>query len=71
MSVVEYEKKYTELSKYAASVLIDERARCKRFEDGLKEEICTPVTASVNRDNFTNLVEATMRVEKSLLGNKT
>lgn len=27
MSVVEYEKKYTELSKYAASVLIDERAR--------------------------------------------
>ncbi|XP_038904244.1 uncharacterized protein LOC120090589 [Benincasa hispida] len=66
MSVAEYEKKYTELSKYAISVIEDKRDRCRRFKDGLREDIRTPVTASVECNDFAQLVETTMRVERSI-----
>uniref|UniRef100_A0A0A0LR88 Retrotransposon gag domain-containing protein n=2 Tax=Cucumis sativus TaxID=3659 RepID=A0A0A0LR88_CUCSA len=44
MTVVEYEKKYTKLSKYATSLIEDEAKRCKRFEEGLREKIRTPMS---------------------------
>ncbi|KAA0042457.1 reverse transcriptase [Cucumis melo var. makuwa] len=65
MTVVEYEKKYTELSKYATRVIEDEVERCKRFEEGLKE-IHTPVTSCADWNDFSKLVEAALRVQKSL-----
>ena len=71
MSVAEYEKKYTELSKYATAIVADEIDRCKRFEEGLREEIRNPVTASAEWTNFSKLVETAMRVERSLTGKKT
>ena len=46
--MAEYEKKYTELSKYAMTIVADEIDRCKRFEEGLREEIRTPVTANAD-----------------------
>jgi len=70
MTVAEYEKKYTELSKYATTVIADETDQCKRFEEGLREEIRTPVTASVECMDFSRLVEAAMRVERSLMEKK-
>lgn len=70
MSVAEYEKKYTELAKYAMVVIADETDRCKRFEEGLQKEIRTPVIASVEWSDFAKLVEAAMRVEKSIAKEK-
>ncbi|KAA0054924.1 zf-CCHC domain-containing protein [Cucumis melo var. makuwa] len=66
MTVAEYEKKYIKLSKYATSVIEDEAERCKRFKEGLRGEICTPVTACVDWNDFSKLVEATLRVDKCL-----
>ena len=66
MTVAEYEKKYTELSKYATRVIVDEGERCKRFEEGLREEIRTPVAACADWNDFSKLVEVALRVEKSL-----
>lgn len=46
MLVAEYERKFTNLSKYAIGIVIDEVNRCKRFVEGLRKEIRTPVTAT-------------------------
>lgn len=54
------------LSTYVHSIIADESNRCKRFEEGLRREIRTPVTASVKWKEFSKLVEAAMRVEKNL-----
>src|ERR1051325_3074114 len=67
-SVAEYEKKFTELSKYAQLLVSSEEDRCRRFEDGLREEIRTPVTASTTWTDYAKLVETAMRVEKSVAG---
>ncbi|KAA0050582.1 uncharacterized protein E5676_scaffold1737G001590 [Cucumis melo var. makuwa] len=45
LSVAEYERKYTELSRYADVIVASESDRCRRFERGLHFEIRTPVTA--------------------------
>ena len=71
MSVAEYEKKFTELAKYALAIVAEEADKCKRFEEGLRGEIRTLVIASTEWINFTKLVEAAMRVEKSLTEGKT
>ena len=71
MSVAEYERKFTELAKYALAIVTEEADKCKRFEEGLQGEIRTPVTASTEWMNFTKLVEAAMRVEKSLAEERT
>src|ERR1051325_3609979 len=65
-TVAEYEKKYTELSRYAHSLDTNEIDRCKRFEDGLREEIRTPIIASTAWVDYATLVETAMRVEKSV-----
>ncbi|KAA0036678.1 uncharacterized protein E5676_scaffold863G00050 [Cucumis melo var. makuwa] len=66
VTVAKHEKKYIELSKYTTSVIEDEAERCKRFEEGLLEEIRTPMIACVDWVDFSKLVEAILRVEKSL-----
>ena len=71
MSVAEYERKFTELAKYALAIVTEEADKCKRFEEGLRGEIRTSVTASAEWVDFTKLVEAAMRVEKSLTEGKT
>ncbi|CAA3003162.1 uncharacterized protein LOC111369392 isoform X1, partial [Olea europaea subsp. europaea] len=63
-TVAEYQKKFLELSKYAAALVADEVDKCRRFEYGLKEEIRSVVTAS-GYENLGKLVEA-LRVEKIL-----
>lgn len=70
MIVAEYEKKYTQLSKYAYTIVVDEVDRCKIFEEGLRRDIRTLLTASVDWTKFSKLVEAAIRVEKSLAKEK-
>lgn len=65
-SVAKYEKKFTELAKYAMVVIADEIDRCKQFEEVFQKEIQTLVTASAKWSDFAKLVKASMRVEKNL-----
>ncbi|XP_038890030.1 uncharacterized protein LOC120079741 [Benincasa hispida] len=66
MSVVEYEQKFTELSQYALPIIAEEKDRCRKFEQGLRKEIKTPVTSTANWLDFNQLVERATRVERSL-----
>ncbi|KAA0035974.1 hypothetical protein E5676_scaffold349G00360 [Cucumis melo var. makuwa] len=66
LSVVEYKKKFTELAKYAMALIDSETKRCRRFVDGLRGKIRTPVVPTVVRNDYAQLVDATLRVEKSM-----
>ena len=63
MTVAEYEVKFTQLSRYASSMVATERDKCRRFEEGLKYEIRIKITIGELR-NFTNLRAAAIRVER-------
>ena len=66
LSVADYEKKFSHLSKYALELVLTEAFRCRQFEDGLNESIkryLTPVTA-FQLVNFYQLVQAALKVEK-------
>ncbi|KAH9679701.1 Endonuclease [Citrus sinensis] len=65
LTVEEYEKKFLDLSRFATSVVGDEREGCRRFEDGLRFEIRTTVTASPY-NLFGEVVEAARRVEDNI-----
>ena len=39
LSVAEYEKEFSHLSKYASEVVLIEAFRCRQFKDGLNESI--------------------------------
>ena len=39
LSVAEYEKEFSHLSKYAPELVLIEAFHCKQFEDGLNESI--------------------------------
>ena len=67
LSVAEYEKEFSHLSKYAPKVVLTKAFRCRQFEDGLNESIkryLAPVT-SLQHVNFYQLVQVAMKVEKS------
>ena len=58
LSVVEYEKEFSHLSKYAPESVLTEAFQCWQFEDGLNESIkgyLTPVTL-LQQVNFYQLV---------------
>ena len=44
MSVIEYQREFTRLSKYAPEILVSEEEKCCRFEDGLNDHIRAHVT---------------------------
>ena len=39
MSVTEYQREFTRLSKYAPEILVYEEEICRKFEDGLNDHI--------------------------------
>ena len=47
-TIVEYEKNFTKLAKYALAFVMDEADKCKHFEDGLRTEIRALVTTNMN-----------------------
>ena len=44
MSVTEYQREFTQLSRYAPEILVSEEERCCKFEDGLNDHIRANVT---------------------------
>ena len=65
--MLEYEKEFSRLSKYAPEPTLTETFRCRQFEDGLKESIKRYLTAIILLQvvNFYQLVQASMKIEKS------
>ena len=67
LTVAEYEKEFSCVSKYALELVFIETFRCRQFEDDLKESIkryLTTVT-SLQVVNFYQLVQATMKIGES------
>ncbi|XP_050935188.1 uncharacterized protein LOC127143928 [Cucumis melo] len=71
LSVAKYERKYTELSRYAEMIVPSESDLCCRFERGLRFEIRARVTAIAKWTNFSQLVETALRVEQSIVEKKS
>ena len=72
LSVAEYEKEFSHLSKYAPELVLIEAFRCRKFEDGLHDSIkryLTPM-ASLQTVDFYQLVQAAMKVERLETSNK-
>ena len=70
--MADYEKEFSHLSKYAPESVLTKAFRCRQFEDGINESIkryLAPVTL-LQQVNFYQLVQATMKVEKSEASNK-
>ena len=66
LSVAEYEKEFSHLSKYAPELVLTEAFRCRQFEDGLHDSIkryLAPMT-SLKVVDFYQLVQAAMKVER-------
>ena len=65
MTVEEYEKKFLDLSRFATSVVGDEKKRFRRLKESLRFEIHNNVTTS-RYTQFGEVVEAAWRVEHSI-----
>ena len=66
LSVAEYEKEFSHLSKYAPELVLTKVFRCRQFEDGLHDSIkryLAPMT-SLQKVDFYQLVQAAMKVER-------
>ena len=63
MSVTEYQREFTRLSKYAPEILVSEEEKCRRFEDGLNDHIRAHVTAFFHED-FSKIVTCALNVER-------
>ena len=63
MTVAGYEVKFTQLSRYASSMVATERDKCRCFVEGLKYEIRSKITIGELR-NFTDLRAAAIRAER-------
>ena len=63
MSVTEYQREFTRLSKYAPEILVSEEEKCRRFEDDLNDHIRARVTAFFHED-FSKIVTCALNVER-------
>ena len=67
LTVTEYEKEFSRLSKYVREPVLTEKFRCRQFKEGLHESIKRYLMAitSLQVINFYQLVQATIKIEKS------
>ena len=67
MTVAEYEKEFSRLSKYAPESVLTKKFRCGQFKEGLHEFIKRYLTAvtSLQAVNFYQLVQVAIKIEKS------
>ncbi len=63
LSVVEYEREFIRLSRYGREIVPNKAKRCRRFKEGLKDNIKLMVTA-LGITDFAKLVETVLKVEK-------
>ena len=66
LSMVEYEKEFSHLSKFAPESVLTKAFRCRQIDDGLNESIKRYLAhvTSLQQVNFYQLVQAAMKVEK-------
>ena len=62
MSVTEYQREFTRLSKYAPEMLVTEEEKWHKFEDGLNDHIRAYVTGFFH-DDFSKIVTCALNVE--------
>ena len=67
LSVVEYEKEFSRLSKYALKLVLTKAFRIRKFKDGLNESIkrYLALVTAFQQVNFYQLMQVAMKVEKS------
>ena len=63
MSVTEYQREFTQLSKYAPEILVSEEEKCRRFKVGLNDHIRAHVTTFCHED-FSKIVTCALNVER-------
>ena len=63
MSVTEYQREFTRMSKYAPEILVSEEEKCCRFEDGLNDHIRAHVMGFFHED-FSKIVTCALNVER-------
>ena len=63
MSVTEYQRVFTRLSKYALEMLVIEKEKCCKFEDGLNDHIGAHVIGFCH-DDFSKIVTCALNVER-------
>ena len=64
MSVTEYQRReFTRLSKYAPEILVSEEERCRKFEDGLNDQIRAHVIGFCH-EYFSKIVTCALNVER-------
>ena len=63
MSVIEYKREFTRLSKYASEMLVIEEEKCRKFEDGLNDYIWAYVTG-FNHDDYSKIISCALNVER-------
>ena len=63
LSVTEYMREFTRLSKYAPEMLVSEDEKCRKFEDDLNDHIRAHVTGFCH-DDFSKIVACALNVER-------
>ena len=63
MSVTEYQREFTQLSKYALEMLVTKEKKCRKFEDGLNDHILAHVIGFCH-DDFSKIVTCALNVER-------
>ena len=63
MSVIEYQREFTWLSKYALEMLVNEEEKCRKFEDELNDHIWAHVRGFFH-DDFSKIVTCALNVER-------
>ena len=63
MSVIEYQREFARLRKYAPEMLVIEEEKCLKFEDGLNDYIQAHVTGFFH-DDFSKIVTCALNVKR-------
>ena len=63
MSVIEYQREFTRLRKYAPEMLVTEEEKFRKFEDGLNDYIQAHVIGFFH-DDFSKIVTCALNVER-------
>ena len=63
MSVTEYQREFTRLSRYAPEMLVSEEEKCCTFEDDLDDHIRAHITGFCH-DEFSKIVTCALNFER-------
>ena len=61
--MIEYQREFTRLSKYALEMLVIEEEKCRKFEDGLNDYIRAYVIG-FSHDDYSKIVDCALNVER-------